>query len=72
MNPAIKSKLTIEFYAGLTEDGKESYVSKSFQQIRNRADSAPLYEAAQALASLQSLPVSTIVRTNEYSLHHLA
>lgn len=62
----LKSRLTLRFHAGFTQDGKEIFKTKNFSNVNNTATDEQFGATATALASLQSHTLELVTRSNDY------
>ena len=67
----LQSRLTLLFYGGLDEYGKEVFSRKNFNNIDMTASDEQLKNTAEALASLQQHVLEGITRSNIYDVHNL-
>jgi hypothetical protein len=68
MENILHTRLTLHFYGGVDEEGKEIFKTKTFSNVDNTATSAQLKRTAQALALLQQYTLETITRNNQYDI----
>ncbi|MFN7249925.1 MAG: DUF1659 domain-containing protein [Anaerobacillus sp.] len=68
MENILHSRLTLHFYGGVDEDGKEVFKTKTFSNVDNTATNEQLKKTAEALASLQEFTLETVTRSNMYDV----
>ncbi|MFZ4454555.1 DUF1659 domain-containing protein [Salibacterium aidingense] len=68
MAEMINSRLTLEFEAGVDENGETTFKQKNFNNVKPEAEDNSLLTIANAIGVLQDLPVNGITRTNEYDI----
>lgn len=68
MENILQSRLTLHFYGGVDEDGKEIFKTKTFSNVDNTATNEQLKKSAEALALLQELTLETVTRSNLYDV----
>lgn len=68
MDNILQSKLTLQFYRGVDEHGKDVYSTKNFSNINILATKEQLLATAQALASLQMFDLDGVTRNNVYDV----
>jgi hypothetical protein len=68
MENILQSRLTLHFYGGVDEDGKEIFKTKTFSNVDNTASNEQLKKSAEALALLQELTLETVTRSNMYDV----
>jgi len=64
----MQSRLSLTFYAGLDEFGKEISKTKNFSNIDIAATGTQLKSTAVALATLQQYPLDGVTRNNVYDV----
>ncbi|QOR68158.1 DUF1659 domain-containing protein [Cytobacillus suaedae] len=62
----VQLRLVLE--AGLDGDGKMQYKSKNYNNIKPSVTPDQLFAVAQAIASLQTLPLNTIEKNDSFVL----
>jgi hypothetical protein len=62
------SQLRLVFETGVDAEGKLTYKSKNFSNIKTAATTDGLYAVAQSIVSLQQYPVSAIERNDKHLL----
>lgn len=60
----VQSSLRLTFFAGIDEEGKEIYKTRTYSNLNVAANSDQVYDAAQALASLAKDPLHGIERND--------
>lgn len=65
---ALGSKLQLRLQAGTGSDGRTLYKNKTISGLKAAASDQDLHEVAQALVSLQTLPLASVKRTNDVEL----
>lgn len=63
------SKLRLNFDVGMNEKGEPIFKSKTIGNVKRAATADELYQFAQAIATLSSDPLSTIVRTDSSDIN---
>jgi hypothetical protein len=61
-------QLRLMYELGLDEDGNVKYQTKNYNNIKVNAEATALVRAAQAIASLQTKPVSSVRRSEMHFL----
>jgi hypothetical protein len=62
------SQLRLVFETGVDLEGKLTYKSKNFSNIKTSATTDGLFAVAQSIVSLQQYPVSAIERNDKHLL----
>lgn len=62
------SKLKLVLNAGLDENSKNIVKNKTFSNIKPNVSNEDLYELGAAISNLQSYPLISIVKHEEYEL----
>lgn len=66
----LQTRLTLHFYGGFDEYGKEIIRTKNFLNIDINATNAQLKNSAEALASLQQYSLEAVTRSNVYDVQN--
>lgn len=67
----LQTRLTLHFYGGIDEYGKDIFATKSFGNIDITASNEQLKNTAEALATLQQHSLDGVTRNNVYDVHNL-
>lgn len=62
------SKFKLELNGGVDGNGKEIVKSKTFTKVKSAATDEEVYNVANSLSSLQTLPLISVKRINEVEL----
>ena len=64
----VDTKIRLSFETGLNDKGEPVYRSKTIGNVKKTASADQIYEAAEALASLSSDPLVTVVRNDSFDI----
>lgn len=64
----VDTKIRLSFETGLNDKGEPVYRSKTIGNVKKTASADQIYEAAEALASLCSDPLVTVVRNDSFDI----
>lgn len=64
----LQTRLSMQFFAGFDEKGKEIFKTKNFSNINITATNEQLKKTAEALASLVQYEVEGVTRQNVYDV----
>lgn len=62
------STIVLQLNGGTRQDGSVITVRRVINNVKTTATDQDVYDVAVAIASLQSLPVLTVIRTNDEEL----
>lgn len=65
---ALDSKLKVYFDGGIDENGKAITKTKTYSKVKSTALNDDVHAVAQAIASVQELPLVTVRRIDEVEL----
>lgn len=65
----VKSQLRLVFEKGFDHSGKPLYRYKNYSNIKTSASADDLLRAAQAIASLQKMPLAKVERNDTHQIN---
>ncbi|MBY0122287.1 DUF1659 domain-containing protein [Bacillus sp. S/N-304-OC-R1] len=64
----IETRLRLSFETGLNEKGEPMFKTKTLGNVKKTATADQIHQVAQAIASLSSDPLSTVVRNDSFDI----
>ncbi len=65
----IKTNFRIIYEAGLDQNGEPVFKAKSYNNVKTTSTDGEIFQTAQALSSLSSLPVFTVERDDKKEIY---